>query len=286
MELNPNDLAELEQTVRELAAKIGVPQEILPVFAEGGGTSYARIEHDSEGFQVIHLDEGREVLRETIGDGEETLYWIFAGATFFMASDHAEKLDAPRGDWSILTKKQQELLAQLDPAWRDRNADEYLANMLRNLSHVFPEEKRHPSIPPDVVSFPPLHALEQVVLAYASRIGVPANDLPTFGSSRDGGYPHIEHTAGAFHFAVVERGQELERRVTRDADEILYWVFESATFSMACSYELKHRVPEEDCRILMFEKQETLLGQLNPAWREREADKHREILAHHPFSDG
>jgi G3E family GTPase len=143
--------------------------------------------------------------------------------------------------------------------------------------------------------------LEKIVDELAAKIEAPASLLPTYGHSLDGAHPHIEVThgeaahedaddsetdhAGMWHYVTVERGQELERKTTRDLDELLYWIFASVTFSMAVKYKGKHRVSGQDFRRIMFQKQEELLGQLNESWKRREEEEHRFILAKHPFDD-
>jgi hypothetical protein len=82
----------------------------------------------------------------------------------------------------------------------------------------------------------------------ARKIGAPPQTLPTYGHSEDAGRPHIEADWKAYHFVVVERGQELERRTTRDLDELFYWVFKGVTFDMACQFELRNRIPNADFR--------------------------------------
>jgi hypothetical protein len=54
---------------------------------------------------------------------------------------------------------------------------------------------------------------------------------------------------------------------------------------MASDYELKNRIEDKDCRRIMFEKQEELLGILNDTWRQRENEEHKRILKNYPFDD-
>src|ERR671912_249032 len=90
---------------------------------------------------------------------------------------------------------------------------------------------------------PDYSQLEDMIRALAARIHAPQNLLPTYKISDDGALPHIVIDDSAmYHFIVVERGEELDHRRTGNVDELLYWVFETITFSMACSYELKNRV--------------------------------------------
>jgi len=82
-----------------------------------------------------------------------------------------------------------------------------------------------------------------------------------------------------------ERGQELERRSSSDAQEILYRVFESVTFAMANAYELRNRRAGEDNRRQLFSVQLELFGKLSAAWRQRTRVRLDEVLSRNPFRD-
>jgi len=109
--------------------------------------------------------------------------------------------------------------------------------------------------------------------------------LPTYGHTEDFARPHIEVDSRGYHFVVVERGEELSRFTTRDLDDLLYQIFETTTFSLACDYELAHRIETQDCRRLSFQRQLELLSQLSEHWGRREAQEHEQILREHPFDD-
>jgi len=131
-----------------------------------------------------------------------------------------------------------------------------------------------------------LAQLRAVVEKMAVRIDASESDaLPTYGSSADGGRPHIE-IDGLYHYVVVERGHELERRTTSDLDELLYWIFDGVTFSLASKYEVQNRKPDEDSRRLLFGKQISLLARLDERWAVRCESGLAEVLARDPFTDG
>ncbi|PKN26495.1 MAG: hypothetical protein CVU65_05450 [Deltaproteobacteria bacterium HGW-Deltaproteobacteria-22] len=130
-----------------------------------------------------------------------------------------------------------------------------------------------------------LDGLRKAIKRVAAIISAPGDLLPTYGSSRDFGYPHIEIDHSGYHYVVVERGNELERRTTRDPHELLFWVFDSATSSMAGDFELEHRVEGQDSRRISFEKKLELLGQLDSAWQARAAEEQKAILERYPFDD-
>jgi hypothetical protein len=120
----------------------------------------------------------------------------------------------------------------------------------------------------------------------AAMIGAEAHhSLPTYGHTEDFARPHIEVDSRGYHFVVVERGQELSRLTTCDLDDLLYEVFQTVTFSLACDYDLAHRIELQDCRRLIFRRQVELLSRLSAKWAERRSEKHRQILREHPFDD-
>jgi hypothetical protein len=130
-----------------------------------------------------------------------------------------------------------------------------------------------------------LPEIEAEVSRLAVLIGASDKDLPTYGLSRDGGCPHIEIDRKCYHYVVVERGEELERRSTGDFDELLYWVFSSVTSSMAFSYEVKNRVKDQDCRRIAFPKQLELLNRISEKMGVRGAAEIEDILRRHPYDD-
>ncbi len=131
-----------------------------------------------------------------------------------------------------------------------------------------------------------LKDIEELVNQLASKINAPKNYLPTYGYSLDGAHPHIEvDKNGQLYYVIVERGQELRRDYAADLDDLLYRIFVDITFSMACSFEVRHRIKNEDFRRQGFSKQEHLLGLLNEKWKIREQAEHEWILKSYPFDD-
>jgi len=119
----------------------------------------------------------------------------------------------------------------------------------------------------------------------AAVVGASGNLLPTYGCTEDFARPHIEADSRGYHYVVVERGSELERVTTPHLDELLFHVFDAITFSLAGQYEVQHRRRKEDGRIQMFSHKIELLAKLAPAWAERTARYHQEVLRVHPFED-
>jgi hypothetical protein len=130
-----------------------------------------------------------------------------------------------------------------------------------------------------------LRDIEADVAALARRIGGSEPDLPTYGISQDFGRPHIEVEQGFYCYVVMERGQELERRLTDDYDELLYWIFRDATHSLAFAYELRNRVEDQDCRRIAFPKQIELMEQIGSTLGERLERDITDILRCAPYDD-
>lgn len=61
-----------------------------------------------------------------------------------------------------------------------------------------------------------------------------------------------------------------------NADELFYWLLQDVTFSLACDFELGHRVAGQDFRRLLWAKQLDLCRGLSP---DRERRRSIEIKA-------
>src|SRR5262245_20287672 len=99
-----------------------------------------------------------------------------------------------------------------------------------------------------------LREIEADVLRVARRLGAAGQTLPTYGTSDDGARPHIEVGDGLYHYVVVERGVERERRSSGQYEDLLYWISRDITFGLAFSYELLNRIEDQDCRRVAFPK--------------------------------
>ncbi len=128
--------------------------------------------------------------------------------------------------------------------------------------------------------------IEKIVKQLAEKINTPSYYLPTFSLPKGDATPNIEiDSSGLYNYVISERGTEYERRITSDLKELLYWIFTSVTFFMACDFELKNRVKNRDFRKIMFAKQKELLGILDRDWEEKERKEHQSILVNSPFDN-
>lgn len=113
--------------------------------------------------------------------------------------------------------------------------------------------------------------INEKLIANSLKIDAPKDLLPLINESNDSAYPFIEvDSFGTMFFVIRERGEEIERRITTNLEDLLYWVFSGITFTMACKYELDNRIEEQDSRILIFKKQTELLNAINENWASKE----------------
>ncbi len=127
--------------------------------------------------------------------------------------------------------------------------------------------------------------IETDVTALARRIGASARDLPTYGTSEDFARPHIEVEHGFYHYVVVERGVERDRRSSDNYQDLLFWIFSGVTHGLAFGYELQNRVEDQDCRRIAFPKQIELMRKIDPALAERLEADIAGILQRAPYDD-
>lgn len=128
--------------------------------------------------------------------------------------------------------------------------------------------------------------LKRQISELALRLDLTENSFSQLWEENDFACPFIEiDNAGFMHLKVRERGQIFEDKIAKNTDELLYWVFSGITFSMACNFELQNRIESQDCRRMIFEKQNELLKKLNTDWQEREIESQSTILKDHPFDD-
>jgi Immunity protein 63 len=128
-----------------------------------------------------------------------------------------------------------------------------------------------------------LSELKESIEQLALRINAPMRLLPTYGSSRHDGTPHIESNNALYYYINFDRNLTVFNRSTSKLDELLYWVFQDITFYMASDYELAHRDSKVNSRKAIFDNQLKLLASLNPAWREQREHEITEILKAHPY---
>jgi len=94
--------------------------------------------------------------------------------------------------------------------------------------------------------------------------------------THDGG-PHVEHHGDVYAYVVTERGNEYERRETRDPGELLYWLVSDTTGQAAQQFERVHRAAGRDSRRLWFAKHVELLENIRADWGSRKREEYERV---------
>lgn len=119
----------------------------------------------------------------------------------------------------------------------------------------------------------------------AKLINAPKDMLPTYGTSRRDGTPHVEIVEEIYYYIAYDRDTTSMNRKTYELQELLYWIFENLTSLMGYAYGRIHRKPKVDSRRLAFSHQLELLEKLNLEWKEKRQQEIEEILRSHPYRD-
>ncbi len=120
--------------------------------------------------------------------------------------------------------------------------------------------------------------IKELVTKLARQIDAPIEFLPAIGRSPYDAEPHVEIRNGELFYVVVERGKEIRRDKATNLDDLLYLIFETITFDMACRYLILLRTETMDQMPIIFSKQTELMGMLNEEWEIRVQKKHDEII--------
>ena len=121
--------------------------------------------------------------------------------------------------------------------------------------------------------------------AIARDLAAPAKPVRFVTTPQHDGSPHIECIGGGFHYVVTERGSEPERRMTSEAEELLFWLVSDLTWALASEWEVQHRIEGEDFRRQLFRKDVELMSQVSEDWARRKKEKYEKILGEYPFDD-
>ena len=126
--------------------------------------------------------------------------------------------------------------------------------------------------------------IKSMIDGYAKKIDAPESLLPTYGYSEDFDRSYIEiDSRKMIHFKVKKRGRRTKKESSTDLKHIVYSVFEIVTETMSKDFEQKNRIDNQDPRMIEFEKQEELLGEINSDYADWCKDEHKKILKKAPF---
>ena len=125
--------------------------------------------------------------------------------------------------------------------------------------------------------------IRKMVREHGKKINTPEELLTVRAATDSLGTPHVEINHTGYHYIVCERGNELERKTTKNLQTLLYWIFELIVFQMASEYEVQHRKPGEDFRRVLFSIQLELYEKLDAHWFALKKKELEEILVEHPY---
>lgn len=88
-----------------------------------------------------------------------------------------------------------------------------------------------------------------------------------------------------YHFRVLERGTLYHDDITQNLSEITYWAVQGDVDEASAIYEAEHRIPNQDFRRIMFEKQLQYFEAISPEYAQRARSEIEIILNKAPFQD-
>jgi len=108
--------------------------------------------------------------------------------------------------------------------------------------------------------------IKKMVNKINKDLGLPENKLPAYGF--DYGYRNTYVTVSKDGYSLIAFGHYRDEKnnyllvKTLDINELIFEIFNSATHRIAFDYELKNRIPDQDCRIIAFNKHIEILSSL------------------------
>ncbi len=111
-----------------------------------------------------------------------------------------------------------------------------------------------------------LYQIEKMVIKINKNLCLDKTRLPSFGTPNENNPTFVKVTKDGYLFFEYDpyRDKKDQHLIVRtiDIDELLFEIFKDSTRYMATEYEFKHRVPNQDTRIIMFDKHIEILNSL------------------------
>jgi hypothetical protein len=127
--------------------------------------------------------------------------------------------------------------------------------------------------------------IQQLIDKLALQISPPTNIMPTYDNLKHDGTPNIEIGDSLYYYRAFDRDTVSLNRQTDNLANLLYWVFEDITSTMASNYVREHRDPQINSRKVRFEHQLMLLDKINHEWKELREKEIEEILKNSPYEE-
>lgn len=112
------------------------------------------------------------------------------------------------------------------------------------------------------------HSLHDTIRARAAEFGIEERVLPiVYFPDNDAVYVNV--TDYGYSMARYDRGREHDVSTTRSLDEILYWVFDEATFRLAAEQAAREITHADQFGPLVLAHQDRLLARIHADWHAR-----------------
>ena len=128
-----------------------------------------------------------------------------------------------------------------------------------------------------------LPQIERKVREFANIIHTAEEFIPTFGYSKNCGLPHVEIVNNTYYLIVLQDGKELSREQTSDADELLFMIMHSITFSMACDRVFEN-TNYKSFKERLFQSQKNIISKINLTYMQKVKSTHDTINKEYSFS--
>lgn len=130
-----------------------------------------------------------------------------------------------------------------------------------------------------------MNEIQALVDKLGTKISAPKSLLVVLPTPADDGTPYVEIRGENFSYVSSERGCEIYRKLTKDLEELTYWIMSRVARQMAAKYELENRVDGCDTRKLYFDTFIKMLGEIKYEWGEKARSEVEEILKTSPYLD-
>lgn len=134
-----------------------------------------------------------------------------------------------------------------------------------------------------------INNIVELMYIYGEKIGIDKNSklYPTIATKdilwSDGCNLYFDNNK--YYYVAMERGRINKKIESDDEIELLYYIFNSITLSLASKYSSQHKVVNKDQRRVMFKKQLELLEKINLYYRQKREKNIKDILKEAPYND-
>jgi len=111
-----------------------------------------------------------------------------------------------------------------------------------------------------------LSQIKEMVSKINEDLGLDTNRLPSYGTGNEYNPTFVTVNNDGYSFYVFDPYQNKDNQhliiCTLDINELLFEIFKDSTFFIGSHYEPENRIPNQDTRIVMFNKHIEVLNSL------------------------